>query len=33
MTERDCGTEEGLVMTPLIEGGDVVVGLGDRILG
>ena len=33
VTERDCGTEEGLVMTPLIEGGDVVVGLGDRILG
>jgi len=33
VTEQDCGTEEGLVMTPLIEGGDVVVGLGDRILG
>src|SRR5690554_3248614 len=33
VTEQDCGTEEGLIMTPLIEGGDVVVGLGDRILG
>ena len=33
VTERDCGTEEGLLMTPLIEGGDVVVGLGNRILG
>ncbi|WP_028293994.1 DNA-directed RNA polymerase subunit beta' [Oceanobacter kriegii] len=33
VTEDDCGTAKGLVMTPLIEGGDVVVGLGDRILG
>ena len=33
VTDLDCGTEEGLVMTPLIEGGDVVVALGDRILG
>ncbi|MDO6565317.1 DNA-directed RNA polymerase subunit beta' [Amphritea sp. 1_MG-2023] len=33
ITEDDCGTEEGLVMQPLIEGGDVVVGLGYRILG
>jgi DNA-directed RNA polymerase subunit beta' len=33
VTEQDCGTEDGLVMTPLIEGGDVVVALGDRILG
>ncbi len=33
ITESDCGTEGGLLMTPLIEGGDVVVGLGDRVLG
>ncbi|MCT7358801.1 MAG: DNA-directed RNA polymerase subunit beta' [Thalassobium sp.] len=33
VTEHDCGTEHGLIMTPLIEGGDVVVALGDRILG
>ena len=29
----DCGTEHGLQMTPLIEGGDVVWHLGERILG
>ena len=33
VTETDCGTEEGLLMTPHIEGGDVVVPLGDRVLG
>ncbi|MBR9868793.1 MAG: DNA-directed RNA polymerase subunit beta' [Oceanospirillales bacterium] len=33
ITEEDCGTEEGLIMQPLIEGGDVVVGLGYRVLG
>ena len=33
VTESDCGTTEGLMMTPLIEGGDVVVPLGGRILG
>ncbi|HSG03700.1 MAG TPA: DNA-directed RNA polymerase subunit beta' [Marinobacterium sp.] len=33
ITEPDCGTDEGLVMQPLIEGGDIVVGLGDRVLG
>ena len=33
ITEHDCGTEEGLSMVPLIEGGDVVVALGDRVLG
>ena len=33
VTEVDCGTEEGLLMTPMIEGGDVVVPLGDRVLG
>jgi len=31
--EEDCGTENGLVMMPLIEGGDVVEPLGERILG
>ena len=29
----DCGTEEGLMMTPIIEGGDVVEPLSERILG
>jgi DNA-directed RNA polymerase subunit beta' len=33
VTEVDCGTSEGLLMTPMIEGGDVVVPLGDRVLG
>ncbi|OEY66540.1 DNA-directed RNA polymerase subunit beta' [Marinobacter sp. X15-166B] len=33
VTEVDCGTDEGLLMTPHIEGGDVVVPLGDRVLG
>jgi len=29
----DCGTSDGLVMKPIIEGGDVVQQLGDRVLG
>ena len=33
VTEEDCGTEEGLVITPLIEGGNVVSPLRERILG
>ena len=33
ITEQDCGTEEGLTMTPVIEGGDIIESLGDRILG
>ena len=33
ITEMDCGTEEGMLMTPIIEGGDVIEALGDRILG
>jgi len=33
VTEEDCGTSEGLVMTPIIEGGDVVEPLRERILG
>ncbi|KAA6185004.1 DNA-directed RNA polymerase subunit beta' [Thiohalocapsa marina] len=31
--EEDCGTEQGLLMTPIIEGGDVVEPLRERILG
>lgn len=33
ITEPDCGTDEGLTMAPVIEGGDVIESLGDRILG
>jgi len=31
--EEDCGTEQGLLMAPIIEGGDVVEPLRERILG
>jgi len=31
--EVDCGTEGGLLMQPLIEGGDVVEPLSERVLG
>ncbi|GIT14524.1 MAG: hypothetical protein CM1200mP36_02800 [Gammaproteobacteria bacterium] len=33
VTGPDCGTDEGLLMTPLVEGGDVVEPLRDRVLG
>ena len=33
VTELDCGTENGLLMTPVIEGGDVVELLSERVLG
>ena len=33
VTEEDCGTEEGVLMTPVIEGGDIIETLGDRVLG
>jgi DNA-directed RNA polymerase subunit beta' len=33
VTEVDCGTTKGLTMMPLVEGGDVVEGLGERVLG
>ena len=33
ITEVDCGTKEGLTMTPIVEGGDVVEPLRDRVLG
>jgi DNA-directed RNA polymerase subunit beta' len=33
VTEEDCGTEDGLLMTPLIEGGDIVEPLRERVLG
>jgi DNA-directed RNA polymerase subunit beta' len=33
ITEPDCGTEQGLLMQPIIEGGDVVEPLRERILG
>ncbi|HZH43080.1 MAG TPA: DNA-directed RNA polymerase subunit beta' [Lysobacter sp.] len=33
VTEPDCGTFAGLTMTPIVEGGDVVEPLRDRVLG
>jgi DNA-directed RNA polymerase subunit beta' len=33
VTEVDCGTVNGLSITPIVEGGDVVEGLGERVLG
>jgi DNA-directed RNA polymerase subunit beta' len=33
VTEDDCGTTNGLTMNPIVEGGDVVEGLGERVLG
>src|SRR5204862_4505497 len=31
--EEDCGTLDGLEMSPLVEGGEVIEGIGDRVLG
>ncbi|UCC14304.1 MAG: DNA-directed RNA polymerase subunit beta' [Gammaproteobacteria bacterium] len=33
VTTEDCGTEIGLLMSPLVEGGDVVEPLRERVLG
>src|SRR6201997_2510769 len=33
VTEDDCGTANGVSITPIVEGGDVVEGLGERVLG
>jgi DNA-directed RNA polymerase subunit beta' len=33
VTEVDCGTDNGLLMSPLVEGGDVVEPLRERVLG
>ncbi len=33
ITEVDCGTQNGISMQPIVEGGDVVLPLRDRVLG
>jgi DNA-directed RNA polymerase subunit beta' len=33
ITEQDCGTLDGLVVTSLTEGGEIIEHIGDRILG
>src|SRR5262249_15858990 len=31
--DQDCGTEEGLTMTPIMQRGDIIAALGERVLG
>src|SRR5256886_1636681 len=31
--EEDCGTLDGIEISPLVEGGEVIEGIGDRVLG
>lgn len=33
ITEKDCGTSEGIEIQAVVEGGDVVVSLSERVLG
>ena len=33
ITQTDCGTERGLTLHPIIEGGDIIVPLSQRVLG
>ena len=33
VSEIDCGTQEGLEITPVYEAGEIIQGIGDRILG
>ena len=33
VVEEDCGTDRGLLMTPVIDGGDIIESLPDRVLG
>ncbi|MBL4818607.1 MAG: DNA-directed RNA polymerase subunit beta' [Deltaproteobacteria bacterium] len=33
ITEYDCGTLDGIEITPLVEGNDIIENIGDRILG
>ncbi|PIR17310.1 MAG: DNA-directed RNA polymerase subunit beta' [Deltaproteobacteria bacterium CG11_big_fil_rev_8_21_14_0_20_49_13] len=33
VTDEDCGTLDGIIMEPLVEGGEVIEPLSDRILG
>jgi DNA-directed RNA polymerase subunit beta' len=33
INEFDCGTLDGLEITPLIEAGEIIEGIGDRVLG
>ena len=33
VTEQDCGTDQGIELKPVVDGGDIVVSLGERMLG
>ncbi len=33
ISEHDCGTIDGIEMGPLVEGGEIIEGLGERVLG
>ena len=33
VTEQDCGTDNGINLKPVVDGGDIVVSLGERMLG
>jgi DNA-directed RNA polymerase subunit beta' len=33
VVEQDCGTERGIIVRPVVEGGNVIVSIGERILG
>ena len=33
VSEYDCGSQDGLVVTPLLQSGEIIQGLGERILG
>ena len=33
VTETNCGTERGIIVRPVVDGGNVIVSIGERILG
>ena len=33
VSEQDCGTIDGIEMSPLVEGGEIIESLGERVLG
>ena len=33
VNEQDCGTERGIIVRPIVDGGNVTVSIGERILG
>ena len=33
VTSEDCGTDKGIMIHPVIDGGDIIATLGDRVLG